>query len=192
MPPRTIVKAVSSMAKFYLPIIFFLVFNLCIYAQDETASGGTSRASIGLGAEFNMNSRENFAGGAVLNFNFNIGSSFAVGINATASSNFLGIFVIEPAALFRWYILSKSHTGLFLQADAGAYLVFEDNEITPLFMGGLRAGFRLPLGEVFFIEPFGRMGYPFVFGVGAMAGVRFRKKAAESGVINDETFMIRR
>jgi len=40
-------------------------------------------------------------------------------------------------------------------------------------MGGLRAGYRLPLGDMFFIEPFGRVGYPFMFGIGALAGVRF-------------------
>ena len=91
------------MAKFYLPIIFFLALNLNIHAQNETAHGGTSRASIGIGAEWNMNSRENFAMGGIFSFDVNLGSSFAVGINATASSNFFDFYVIEPAAMFRWY-----------------------------------------------------------------------------------------
>jgi len=120
-----------------------------------------------------MNSRDNFAAGAVLAFDYNLGSSFAVGINATASSNFENIFVIEPAAFFRWYFLSREHDGWFVQADAGAYFVLEDGDITPMFLGGLRAGFRLPLGEMFFVEPFGRVGYPFAFGVGGLVGVRF-------------------
>jgi hypothetical protein len=120
-----------------------------------------------------MNSRENFAAGAVINFDYNIGSSFAVGVVATASSNFSGITVIEPAAFFRWYFLSKENSGWFAQADAGAYLILEDDDFTPMFLGGLRAGLRLPLGEKFFIEPFGRIGYPFAFGAGALAGIKF-------------------
>ena len=119
-----------------------------------------------------MNSRYNFAGGAVLGFDLNLPYSFAAGLTVTASSNFAGIAVIEPAALFRWYFFSNGHTGLFAQADVGAYLVLEDGELTPLFMGGLRVGFRFPLGEMFFIEPYGRAGYPFVFGIGVTAGIR--------------------
>jgi len=119
-----------------------------------------------------MNSRDNFAGGAVLGFDFNLSHLFAIGLTATYSNNFSGISVIEPSALFRWYIFGNS-AGLFVQADAGAYLVLEEEELTPLFMGGLRGGFRLPLGSSFFIEPYGRVGYPFMFGIGAMAGVRF-------------------
>jgi len=119
-----------------------------------------------------MNSRYNFAGGAVLGFDINLPHSLALGLTVTYSNNFSGISVIEPAALFRWYILGSS-AGLFLQADAGAYLVLEDGELIPLFMGGLRGGFRLLLGESFFIEPYGRVGYPFVFGIGVIAGIRF-------------------
>jgi hypothetical protein len=119
-----------------------------------------------------MNSRENFAGGAVLGFDFNLSRAIAVGLTVTYSNNFSGISVIEPAALFRWYIFGNS-AGLFVQADVGAYLVLEERELTPLFLGGLRGGFRFPLGELFYVEPYGRVGYPFAFGVGAMAGVRF-------------------
>jgi len=111
--------------------------------------------------------------GAALGFDYNIARSFAVGFSIAASSNFSGIVVIEPAALFRWYFLGKGHTGFFAQADAGAYLVLEGGDITPLFLGGLRGGFRLPLGSSFYIEPYGRAGYPFAFGIGFLAGLRF-------------------
>jgi len=146
-----------------------MILSFCVsaFAQDE------KKMAFGLGPEFNMNSRENFAGGAALSFDFNIASSFAAGLTVTGSSNFSGIAVIEPAALFRWYFLGKGHTGFFAQADAGAYLVLEEGELTPLFLGGLRAGFRLPLGSSFYIEPYGRGGYPFVFGIGLLAGLRF-------------------
>ena len=155
-----------------------LISGLYVFAQDgknESANHngqGVKKAAVGLGAEFNMNSRYNFAGGVVIGFDFNLSRAFAVGFTVTGSSNFSGIAVIEPAALFRWYVFGNS-AGLFVQADAGAYLILEDGELTPLFLGGLRGGFRLPLGSTFFIEPYGRVGYPFVFGVGASAGIRF-------------------
>jgi len=153
-------------------LVFCLL--LCIaafaFADEEQAS---SKAAIGAGVEWNMNSRENFAMGGVLAFDYNIGSAFSLGINATASSNFFGIAVIEPAAMFRWYFLGSNHTGWFVQADVGVYLILEDGDLTPMFLGGLRGGLRLPFGDKFFIEPFGRIGYPFMFGIGILAGIRF-------------------
>jgi len=162
----------SFMKKVLIFFVLILILMPVAFAEEGRADS-SQKAAIGLGAEWNMNSRDNFAMGAVLAFDYNLGSAFALGINATASSNFNGIFVIEPAGFFRWYFLGKGHTGLFVQADAGAYLVLEDDDITPLFLGGVRAGLRLPLGEKFFVEPFGRVGYPFAFGVGCLAGIRF-------------------
>jgi hypothetical protein len=160
--------------------MLILFCSLCAFAQDgqiESSEQGVKKAAVSLGLEFNMNSRENFAGGAVLGFDFNLPRFLAVGLTVTYSNNFSGISVIEPAALFRWYFLGNVRSdffqGVFAQADIGAYLVLEDKELTPLFLGGIRGGFRLPFGEMFFIEPYGRVGYPFLFGIGAMAGVKF-------------------
>jgi hypothetical protein len=148
-----------------------LVFALCVnlYAQEQEQE---NKAAIGIGAEWNMNSRENYAGGAVLAFDYALPQSFALGLNVTASSNFSGITVIEPAALFRWYILGGGN-GLFIQADCGAYMVLEEENFKTMFLGGLRAGFRIPLESKFYIEPYGRIGYPFAFGIGALAGIKF-------------------
>jgi hypothetical protein len=161
----------------FVVLILFLtagVFAPRVYAQEAQESGADGkRAAVSIGPEWNMNSRKNFAGGAILGFDYNLGSSFALGINAAASNNFFGITVIEPAALFRWYFLPDDHTGWFVQADIGAYLIFEDGEITTLFMGGLKGGIRLPFGDMFFVEPYGRIGYPFAFGIGVMAGIKF-------------------
>jgi len=148
--------------------LLFLIFMLSfsIFAQD------TSKMALGLGPEWNMNSRENFAAGLTLSFDYNLASPFSVGVNVTASSNFNGITVLEPAVSFRWYFSGRNHTGWFIQADAGVYLVLEENDVIPLFLGGLRGGIRIPMGRIF-IEPFGRIGYPFFFGIGALAGMRF-------------------
>jgi len=161
--------------KLVLLFALILMNTLCAFAQDESPQIEQSekKFAVSLGLEWNMNSRENFAGGAVLGFDFNLSPLFAIGLTATYSNNFSGISVIEPAALFRWYILGSGHSGFFAQADLGAYLVLEDEELTPVFLGGLRGGIRLPLGTSFYVEPYGRVGYPFVFGIGVMAGIRF-------------------
>jgi hypothetical protein len=109
------------------------------------------KSARGFGAEWNMNSRYNFAAGAVLCFESNISSLFSYGVVATVSSNFSDIIVIEPAVFFRWYFLSMEKLSLFAQPEAGVYLILEDSDFTPMFLGGLRAGIRIPLGEDFFI-----------------------------------------
>jgi len=146
-----------------IALILFLSVN--VYAQEK-------KAAIGAGPEWNMNSRENFAGGAGLAFDYILPYSFAAGVTFTASSNFSGATALEPAALFRWYFLG-GYTGFFLQADIGSFLFFDKGEVFPYLLGGLSGGFRLPLKSSFYIEPYGRLGYPFAFGIGVLFGVRF-------------------
>jgi hypothetical protein len=150
-----------------------LLFVMAIFILGVNVAAQEPAMAVGLGLEWNMNSREKFAGGAVIGFDYSFLRSFAAGLTVTASSNFSGITVIEPGVQFRWYFLGKGHSGLFVQADVGAYLILEDGKLSPMFDGGLRAGIRLPFGKRFYVEPYGRGGYPFVFSIGAMAGIRF-------------------
>jgi len=152
-----------------------LGLGLCAFAQEEPAQSeqGKKKFATGLGLEWDMNSRRNFAGGAVLGFDYNVEDSYAIGLTLTVSSNFNNFSVIEPSAMVRWYEKGKGHTGIFAQMDIGVFLIFENANLIPMLMGGLRAGYRLPLGSMFFIEPYGRVGYPFAFGIGTMAGIRF-------------------
>jgi len=143
-----------------------------IFAQTGT-NNGDNKVALGIGPEWNMDSRANFAMGAVFGFDVNLPKSLALGFTVTGSNNFGGISVLEPAALFRWYFLGTGHTGFFIQADLGAFLIFEDGDITPMFLGGLRGGYRFALMPHFYVEPFGRIGYPFAFGIGAIAGLKF-------------------
>ena len=158
-----------------------MIFNVMnVSAQEDGGVPLNSKAAndayyligLGLGAEWNMNSREMFAGGALLNFDFNLPMApIAVGVTGTVSSNFAAGLVVEASALFRWYFLGKKWSGFFAQADVGAVFIFEEDETKPMFMGGLKAGYRFPLG-MFFVEPYGRVGYPFMFGIGVLAGIR--------------------
>jgi hypothetical protein len=146
--------------------ILFLLLTAGLSAQEK-------KAAIGIGPEWNMNSRDNFAGGAALNFDYALPYSFALGFTFTASNNLSGFTVMEPAAVIRRYFLGDGRSGLFAQADLGCYLFLEDGEMTKMFAGGLRGGYRIPIKSSFYIEPYGRVGYPFAFGVGAVIGIRF-------------------
>lgn len=164
-----------------------LIIKTMAFAQEENLteiSSGNQEASsavktggnllaLGLAPEMNMNSRENFALGLCLNLDFNLGSVFGLGLTVTVSNNFDNFTVIEPAALFRWYILGNNYSGLFIQTDLGLYLFIDEWETKPLFLGGLRGGFRIPMGNMFYLEPYGRVGYPFLFGYGLTTGLRF-------------------
>ena len=155
---------------FLLAVFFACGLTAFSQSQDDNTPG--QRLAFGVGPEMNMNSRENFAFGGNFHLDFNIGSSCAAGLTVTVSHNFDDFTVIEPSALFRWYFLGKNQTGLFVQADVGVYMFFDIEGLTPMFGGGLRGGLRIPLGDIFYIEPYGRIGYPFAFGVGATAGLR--------------------
>jgi hypothetical protein len=154
------------MKKWLLLIILISGFCLGAFAQEK-------KIALGLGAEWNMDSRHDFAGGAALNLIRNLPGSSALGLSFKGSMNFNNIYVLEPAFLIRHYFSQDTYSGFFLQFDVGAFIALEEKGITPMIMSGLGAGFRLPLGSSFYIEPCGRLGYPFAFGLGAMAGFRF-------------------
>jgi len=120
-----------------------------------------------------MNSRRNFAGGAVLSIDYSLPYLFALGLNITVSHNFFDTVVLESTALVRRYFATTDHTGFFAQADLGFHAIFENGTYTIDGETVLRSGYRLLLREPFYLEPFGRLGYPFAFGIGLIGGIRF-------------------
>jgi hypothetical protein len=82
------------MKKWILLVILVPGIYLCSFAQEK-------KMAVGLGAEWNMASRHDFAGGAVLNFLYNLPGSSALGLSFTGSMNFNNIYVLEPAFLLR-------------------------------------------------------------------------------------------
>ncbi|MCL2154651.1 MAG: hypothetical protein FWH53_03195 [Leptospirales bacterium] len=146
--------------------VFFLGFALCAFAQEE-------KMSAGLGLEWNMNSKHNFAGGANLGFYYNLPGYVALGFTVTGSTNFSGFHVIEPTALLRYYFLEEGYERFFIQIDTGPFIILEDGETRYKLEGGCRVGYRLPLNSSIYVEPYGRLGYPFAFGLGVMAGMYF-------------------
>jgi hypothetical protein len=150
--------------------VLFLVCSLNAFTQEK-------KAAVGLGLEWNMNSPRDpggwFAGGVNLNFDYNLPSYFAVGFTVTGSNNFYGFKTLEATALLRNYVQRNDYSGFFLQIDIGTFIEFEDGDVTPMIEIGARAGFRIPLGSYFYVEPYGRASYPGAFGLGAMVGINF-------------------
>jgi len=163
--------------------LFFVLAKLvcaagAVFAQDSAPSERHLMA-LGIGLEWNMNVPERFADAFILAFDYNLPlrvADFAAGANVIRSSNFSGVDTLEATALFRWYFwrgsVGSSHTGWFAQANVGVSL-FRAERGTPIgFVAEARAGYRKPLGERFFIEPYVRFGHPVMLGAGVLGGVR--------------------
>ena len=150
-----------------LTAFFLFSFCLCgVFAQED----GYGMA-LGPGLEWNMSSGRKSAGGAAVSADYRLFNAFAAGLSFGMSSNFTALTAIELAASFRWYVFGSNRRGIFAQADGGLFVYMEDVQPRPMFLGGLRAGYRLPVGGRFYVEPYVRGGYPFVLGVGMSAGM---------------------
>ena len=121
-----------------------LLFAGLILAQNVISFAQETKTAFGYGMEMNMYSPENFAGGAALSFSYNLPWSLAAGITVTASTNGSGNNAVEPALMIRRYF-SAPHTWFFAQADLGIVFIAEIQEIRPLFLAGLRGGYRFNL-----------------------------------------------
>jgi hypothetical protein len=115
-----------------------------------------------------------FGGGITLGVSFN---GMGIGINLMYAQDEEKFIFFETLAHFRLYLSRvKNNTGLFLQAEGGivffAYEKFESAEYSA-FSAGLRAGARIALGKYVYFEPNIRGGYPYIFGGGLSAGIRF-------------------
>jgi len=133
--------------------------------------------SLGFGPEINMNARHNFAGGLTLSADYQLpisANQFAAGLIISGSHNFSDTGVMETIGMFRWYFMGDDYTGFFAQADVGIHFITEEHAPPVLFHVGVRAGYRIPLTDMFYIEPYGRFGYPYFLGLGVLAGMRIQ------------------
>jgi len=119
-----------------------------------------------------------FGGGIAFGGSFKyLGLGMGLGITLLYAQDPENLISLEALAHYRLYLpYSINNTSLFVQAEAGIVLIaFEkiDNtsQLTP--SAGLAAGWRFPLGTRFYIEPVIRGGYPYIFGAGLSAGIKF-------------------
>ena len=151
-----------------LSAALFLACIVPVFSQEY-------KMAAGAGLEFNMQSRIYYAGGASLTFDYNLPGPAALGITITGSMNFKDLYIVDPHFFIRGYIFG-GNSGFFVQYGVGAtFITWEDKtrEVWP--MAGIGAGYRFLLGDHFYVEPYGRFGYPFDLGIGVMGGMRFKR-----------------
>ncbi|MDR0442097.1 MAG: hypothetical protein LBH44_01660 [Treponema sp.] len=114
-----------------------------------------------------------YGGGMAIGY----GTRTAIGFKALWFADADGLEILEFNFLLRRYFGGNGYSGFFLQAAAGPVLFAFDSITIPSEHGmisvGLNAGWRLLLGDLFFVEPNIRAGYPYFVGGGILAGLRY-------------------
>lgn len=137
------------------------------------------KSSLGLIVEANKNSLSSVAPAAGLSFDYSVTRKFSVGVKALVSYDAFEksntIYAIEPLVFARWYAVSPTgepSAGLFIEGQCGAEMLLVNSDFKATVSGGVALGFRITFGY-FYFEPVLRGGYPYMFGAGLGAGVRF-------------------
>ena len=160
-------------------LILYLLFCMAgpVFASDSINIGDMF---FGIAAEANANTREGAAIGGAFSFGIEFLNQFASGIRVIFSHDTESIFTVEPLAFFR-YCLPLGIPGFFVQAEMGASVFIEDDKSYPAFSIGAAAGWRFKITDMFYIEPYVRAGYPFIWGAGLTAGLLLPFKAGMGG-----------
>jgi hypothetical protein len=148
-------------------VLFVCLLGMPVYAQ----SGFT----IGAGAELNLLTLEEqkAALGGVTIFEIRMGPVFAMGVNIGAGYGWNDFISIENRMFARWYFARLQDVDFFVQTEAGllaAFLAFDMSESRGSPSIGLMLGSRLHLSPAWYLEPYIRGGYPYLGGVGIIAG----------------------
>jgi hypothetical protein len=156
------------------------VGGTAVYAQDVVGF------SLSLGVEGNGYSPTSMGFGARVVADYRFGEMLSAGTSilfgfdeALTTMEFSGniryYFLRTEEGLIKYYNwMSIFH--LFLQVEGGgAMLIYKDDTLRSYFMAGVVAGSRIALSRFgsFYIEPYLRLGYPHIFGVGVLGVYRF-------------------
>ena len=105
------------------------------------------------------------------------GSGTAIGLQFLYFTDPGNFIFMELLIFLRFYFFGpQASTGPYVQFIGGP-VIYADTNPSPSgygnFSAGLSAGWRIPLGTRFYIEPALRAGYPYIIGGGVSAGFRF-------------------
>ncbi|MCL2230423.1 MAG: hypothetical protein FWC01_04955 [Treponema sp.] len=182
--------------KFVILFLFLILGNIPLFAQEEEQTQEQTRESVPSSgffapppakgefwfcpsAEIGLYSKFSFSYGA--GFSIAYGRKVSVGLRAAfLYDNHDSLDVLELNILLRLYLSGKSaNFGPFLQFTGGPAIFYpSDGEISlpgefGLFSAGVSFGWRFLFGNIFFIEPSVRGGYPFIAGGSLALGLRF-------------------
>lgn len=137
------------------------------------------KAAIGAVLEGNKNSVSNISPAFGISFDYSLFRKVSFGVKALVNYDALEkkstVYVIESLVFLRWYVVSPTgepSTGLFVEGHGGIEIIFVNSSDKIVPSAGLSIGFRFPMGN-FYLEPTIRGGYPYMFGIGISAGLRF-------------------
>jgi hypothetical protein len=156
-------------------VLGFFSFMALAESSPQTEPGLKKQAHLGLGVEGNINIADKMIFGHSICYDKQLFTHFGLGFMLTISSDFGSFTSMEPEVFGRWYFLDMGIPGggLFLQEDMGIRLTVDNFEVTPAFLGGLSLGFRYAFKyQDYYVEPYIRGGYPFIFGIGLRGGIR--------------------
>ena len=162
--------------------IFRKSYEITRSAKTEQLLGRAAvwkKAALGITAEVNKNSLESVSPAIGISFDYGLTRKISAGIKVFASYDLNekdnDLIVIEPVATLRFYLVSPTGeptSGLFLEGLGGASILLVNSGATAVGNIGGGIGYRFSLGS-FYVEPAFRAGYPYLFGIGVNAGIRF-------------------
>jgi hypothetical protein len=180
-------KKLTSLVLFILAVLGALkgMKMPVVYAQDIVG------LSLSLGVEGNGYSPTFMGFGARLNGDYRFGEMLSAGTSTLLCTDGV-LTTLEFSGNIRYYLFRSEDSLIkyynwasvfqfFIQAEVGAAaFIDEGNHLQPKFMVGLAAGSRIALSRFgsFYVEPYIRMGYPYIFGIGAVGVYRFSIKGA--------------
>ncbi|MDR0410955.1 MAG: hypothetical protein LBH75_03145 [Treponema sp.] len=168
-----------------LPILF-LIFS--IFFPTDKAHAQSRAVQLGFGLEGNMNTAHGGAFGRSISVDVQLFPYIVNGVILTISDDFERFTAIEPEIFARYYLplnriplLSEKALfnikdgGFFVQGDLGVSIDMGlSSNVTPRLLGGLTTGLRYPFKDGdYYVEPFLKTGYPFLFGGGLRFGCKF-------------------
>jgi hypothetical protein len=152
------------MRKTAMVLVLLSLAGLAARAQER------GHFSLGLGIEENWNARQGAALGGVFRGEGGYGN-VGVGGRLGFSYDFDGLMSPDLAVLVRYYFFGLEKVFPFVQGGFGVNLFIEESRVKGAFLAEGGAGVRIPL-ENFYLEPYVRGGYPFIWGFGIIAGYR--------------------
>jgi hypothetical protein len=162
-------------------VLFLLLAGITAYPQESETDGLTEiipqKGDFWISPGVEMAMYNNMTLGYSLALGYGKGAS--IGIKVSYYPKTEDIAFMEFLFLLRVYFLGASaYSGPFLQLSGGPTLVDIDGNLSfpeefGILSGGISFGWRFLFNDRFFIEPSIRGGYPYMFGAGFSAGVRF-------------------
>jgi hypothetical protein len=179
------------MKKAILCLCIFSLFAIALNAQEnapETSKTSTNETgdmwdkhpwTLGIGADYGFNTRVKSTLGYGITFERYLFCPWlGLGIRGMMYDDFKSITATEAMVTLRLWLpepIGLERTFFFTQWGFGASFYREDERNISTYVMDAALGCRILLGKTyrFYVEPYVRTGFPFLFSAGVTAGRRF-------------------